>query len=42
MNVSGLALASSIAAILAVCFLMYRLRKKIGKFNGNKYYINAF
>lgn len=34
MNVSGLALSSSISAILAVCFLMYNLRKKIGKFNG--------
>ncbi|MEG2789673.1 MAG: murein biosynthesis integral membrane protein MurJ [Romboutsia sp.] len=33
MEVSGLALGSSIAAIVAVCFLMIQLRKKIGKFN---------
>lgn len=33
MKVSGLALGSSLAAIVAVCFLMFSLRKKIGKFN---------
>lgn len=33
MKVSGLALGSSLAAIIAVCFLMIQLRKKIGKFN---------
>ncbi|MEG1410929.1 MAG: murein biosynthesis integral membrane protein MurJ [Romboutsia sp.] len=33
MKVSGLALGSSLAAIVAVCFLMINLRKKIGKFN---------
>lgn len=33
MKVSGLALGSSLAAIVAVCFLMIQLRKKIGKFN---------
>lgn len=33
MKVSGLALGSSFAAIVAVCFLMIQLRKKIGKFN---------
>lgn len=34
LKVSGLALASSISAILAVCFLLFNLRKKIGRFNG--------
>ena len=33
MKVSGLALGSSFASIVAVCFLMIQLRKKIGKFN---------
>ena len=33
MKVSGLALGSSLAAIVAVCFLIIKLRKKIGKFN---------
>lgn len=33
LKVAGLALASSMSAILAVFFLMFNLRKKIGKFN---------
>ena len=33
LKVSGLALASSLSAILAVLFLMFNLRKKIGRFN---------
>ena len=33
MKVSGLALGSSISAIIAICFLLFNLRKKIGKFN---------
>ena len=33
LKVSGLALASSMSAILAVFFLMINLRRKIGKFN---------
>ena len=33
MKVSGLALGSSLAAIVAACFLIIKLRKKIGKFN---------
>lgn len=33
MKVSGLALGSSLASIVAVCFLIIKLRKKIGKFN---------
>ena len=42
MKVSGLALASSISAIFAVCFLMYSLRKKIGKFNGKSIVLTLF
>ena len=42
MKVSGLALASSISAIVAVCFLMYNLRKKIGKFNGKSILLTLF
>ena len=33
LKVSGLALASSLSAILAVLFLMFNLRRKIGRFN---------
>lgn len=39
MKVSGLALGSSFAAIVAVCFLMVQLRKKIGKFNAMSIFI---
>lgn len=36
----GLALGSSISAILAVCFLMYQLRKKIGHLNATNMIIS--
>lgn len=34
MKAAGLALGSSISAVIAACFLMFNLRKKFGKFNG--------
>ena len=42
MKVSGLALGSSISAIIAICFLLFNLRKKIGKFNAMSILMTLF